>query len=293
MQLDNVSLGDLRRLVTVADAGSFTGAARRLGEPPRHVSRRIARLEAELGERLFHRTTRSLHTTPAGELWVASARRTLTDLDHVADGLDSSPSGRVRVQVLSLLAAPMVEWVKVGLVQYPQLQVELLIADDLEHWAERGLDVAITGLEPSSSDLVVRRAGQVRGLLAASPAYVARWGAPQSPSELASRACLRFRGPTTQTHWTLVDDQGERVEVPVSGRFASDDSRVLLDALRAGCGIGLATAEEVQRSGLVRLLPGWSFAPFDLRIVLAPGVRRLARVRVVVDALDAILGAVR
>lgn len=288
--LDELSVGDLRRLVRVADCGSFSAAARALGETPRHISRRIGRIEEQVGARLFHRTTRRLRATPEGETWIRAARSSLATLEQAREVLSEGPSGVVRLQLPSLMIEELVDWCGTGLLRYPKLEVELLVSDSFEDWVEAGVDLIVT-IPPKTGDLVVRRQGIIQGYLAASADYLQRAGLPRTPEELAHHTCLRFYDQRSQAVWTLVDDSGRTIEVSVGGRLTSSDSRALRHAIRGGLGIGPVTAHELSRSSLVRVLPDWRMPLAELAIVIAPGRRRLARVRVVADALETIIQA--
>lgn len=286
--MDDLSVGDLRRLARVGECGSFSAAARALGETPKQVSRRVARIEEQLGVRLFHRTTRRLSVTAEGEAWIRAARVSLSALEQTRSELADGPVGQVRVQMLSRLLDPFVDWLADALGDYPGLEIDLRVGDVVDDWAGAGLDVLVTAMPPEHPGLVVRKLAAIEPVLAAHPEYVRRYGAPTSVDELAGRAGLRFGD---EGAWTLVAPDGRERVVPVGGRFRSTDSRALARALHHGCGIGLATRRELLESGLVRVLPDWRFRDFQLYLVMAPGRRRLARVRVVVRAIEALFVA--
>lgn len=127
--------------------------------------------------------------------------------------------------------------------------------------------------------------------LCAAPAYVDARGSPSAPEDLVSHDCLRFRGPEPQETWTLEDEAGRRVTVPVGGGFESEDSRILGEATYAGLGVGIRPdrelADAVASGRLARVLPGWWFSATPVSLVGPPGRERLPAVRIVAEALVA------
>ena len=289
-----MQLEDLERFAAVVEAGSFTAAAAILAESPRQLSRRVARLEAELGVVLFHRTTRSLRPTAEGNRWYADVRPALDRIQDATDAIrpGASVRGRVRVQVPTLLIDEALAWCRGALGDHPELDIDLLVGDRSDDLLGRGIDVCLSGVAPSGATVRVRRLGRTRAWLCAHRSYIDAHGQPRSPDELIDHACLRFvgAGTTLQRHWRLSHDDGRTVEAPVGGRLACNDSRTLLTALVSGLGIGPLTA--VLGSGadasLVRVLDGWTFSGADLYLAFAPGRGRRVAVRFVADALTAL-----
>lgn len=284
---DHVQLRDVARFAAVVEAGGFTAAARILGESTKQVSRRIARLEAELGVRLLHRTTRSVHPTPEGREWYGAARQALDALEGASERLrPSQTEGRVRVQVPTLFVDMVIDWLGELMEHHPGLHIDLLVGDLADDMLALGLDVALTAVPPSNAGVLLKRLGAAAPLLAAHPDYLARHGTPSEPRALAAHECLRFYSDRGQSEWPLLHDDGTLERVPVGGRLASNDSRTLLRALESGMGIGPLLGTDWGE--LVRVLPGWRMAGIDMFLAVAPGRRRVARVRTVVNGLEAI-----
>ena len=286
--LDDINLGDLKRLVQVADSGGFSSAARALGESPKQVSRRIAKVEDNLGLRLFHRSTRSLRPTAEGELFVQAARSSLDRLVQTREQLSAGPSGRVRVQLMSLMVQPFLDWVKVGMLQHPKLEIELRIGDQVEDWTGEGIDLALTGRPPTQAGMVQRALKTPSAGLACSREYAERWGVPKTPQALADHSCLCFSSDRVHRLWALEHRNGEQAEVLVGGQFSSSDSRALRTAMQVGCGIGVRMPADTL-TDLVPVLPDWHMPMPTLYLVFAPGRRGLERVRVVADALESLV----
>lgn len=288
-----MDLDDLRLIAAVTETGSLTRAAARLEITLNVASRRLQRLEASAGVRLVQRTTRRLALTEAGERLYRHAVAALAHVDAALADLGderAEPVGTVRV-VLPSSAVTEGLLGRLGRLRgdHPRLQVRLLVTARPGPLAP-DVDLAVSvGAPPDQAGVAARRAASIRWALCASPAYVATRGLPCTPADLTSHECLRFRGDAPQSVWTLEDDAGERVSVPVSGGFESDDSRVLGDATYAGLGVGIRPGRELEAAvaggRLLRVLPGWWFATTPVFVVGPPARQRLPAVRVVADAL--------
>ncbi|MCB9690117.1 MAG: LysR family transcriptional regulator [Alphaproteobacteria bacterium] len=292
MELD---VADLRLLVAIVQTGSLTRAAASLEQSLNVVSRRLQRLEATSGVQLVRRTTRRLTVTEAGERLHRHAIRALVHVDAAVADLAAEraePVGTVRVVLPSSTVTPwLLNHLRELRATHPRLHVRLLVTD---HDQPLGGDVdlaVVVGPIPDRAGVVSRRVATVRWAFCAAPSYIEAHGMPTTPEELGSHDCLRFRGTTTQDTWTLEDDAGRRVTVPVGGGFESDDSRALGEATYAGLGIGIRPAREladgVASGRLVHVLPGWWFSATPVSLVGPPARERMPAVRVVADALIA------
>lgn len=291
MAWEGLRLGDLQRFVAVHESGSFTAAATGLDETPKQLSRRIAVIEEAVGTRLFHRTTRSVRPTPEADAILEPIVEAIEALRRAATSLRQADtlSGRVRLQVPTLFLDGVQAWTAHQMVHNPELSFEVLVGDHADDLVKRGVDICLTGVAPTGATVRVRRVAMGSPPLAAHASYITRHGLPERPEDLAEHECLRFAGPQVQTRWALVHPQEGRVEVPVRGRFASNDSRALAMALESGMGIG--PVNDLDRNDLVEVLPGWRFDPLPLYIALTPGRRRLARIRHTAEALETIARA--
>lgn len=305
MKLDRLS--PLQLFTAVADAGSFSAAARRLDVGPVQASATIARLERELGVRLFERSTRRLRLTEAGERWLPHARQMLATWEAgqaalaAAAGTQAPLSGRLRVSLPSDLGRQHLwRWIEdfCAAEAGPGVQLDVRLSDRLADLVQDPVDHAVRYGEPPDSSLVaLPLAPDNRRVLCASPAYLARHGAPQAPADLGRHACLRFvLGESVHGRWRFTAPDGEVTAVEVTGQRVADDGGLVRAWALAGLGLAyksrLDVVDDLAAGRLVPLLPAWQGEPAPLhwmavgRHGLTPAVRRLAeRVRAGCTAL--------
>jgi DNA-binding transcriptional LysR family regulator len=278
--------------VRVAELGSLSAAARELGLTQPAVSQQIAGLERHLRIRLFHRSTRKLTLTTSGETYLTRARQILDEVAEVEDDLLSHSSelkGSLRVQAPSgigqkYLAPLIMDFHR----QHPGLTVELILDDHLADLVEDGVDVAFRLGTLASASLIARKVGSVSRILVASSAYVATHGSPETPDELAKHAYVRFSWTPTGEHLTLIGPQGP-VTMGVRSIFRSNNSFVLMEALRSGLGVGSVQLPLVHdllaRGELVQVMKDYVYPFMDLHAVY-PSQRFIPRkVRALVEEL--------
>ncbi|WP_312572432.1 LysR family transcriptional regulator [Stutzerimonas balearica] len=253
----------MRTFVRVVDAGSFTAAAEQCGMSTAQVSRLVSELENHLQARLLHRTTRRLALSEAGSRYVERCRQILAQLEQAeleAGCARIEPRGRLRVhsitglgiQLLAPLAGRYAE-------RYPEVELDLTLSQHRPDLLQDGLDVVITlRHELQDSELIAQRLGDVVQVLCAAPAYLARYGVPREPSELAAHRCLRLADPSLGDAWHFLGADGERVFEP-GERFKVNVAEAMVNAAQTGMGIcqlpDYVAAPALQRGGLVRLLP--------------------------------------
>jgi len=295
MKMDRLS--PLQLFIAAAEAGSFSAAARRLDLGAVQASATIARLERELGTRLFERSTRRLRLTEAGEQWLPHARQMLAAWEDGQAALrdvagDEQPlSGRLRVSLPSDVGRQHLwRWIEdfVAAEQGPGVQLELRLSDRVADLVQEPVDYAVRYGEPPDSSLVaLPLAPDNRRVLCASPAYIARHGQPRTPAELKAHDCLRWGlGESVHGRWRFTSPGGEAVAVEVRGSRVADDGGLVREWALAGLGLayksGLDMAADLAAGRLVALLPGWLGEPAPLHWVtlgrhrLTPALRRLA-----------------
>jgi len=285
MALDSIEA--LRVFVQVVDSGQLGAAGRILGLARTLVSRRIARLEDELGVQLLVRTTRSLRVTDEGEEFYRRCRRILAEVEDASQAVRTvvgEVRGTVRARLPTVMASPRLQAsLRVLLESNPRLNVQLSFSDQPVDLVAGGWDIAVLAGPPPDSTHIARRVARMRPGLAATPEYLARAGIPQRPEDLAEHECLRFISDRPQDTWTLINDVGTEQEVPVHGRLESDNSAALRDAMLAGVGIGLVSSVEiasaVDEGRLVHVLPDWTMAPFTLYSLTPAGRTGIPRIR--------------
>lgn len=205
------SLGALNVFVRVTETRSFTGAAGRLGVSPSAVGKAIARLEAQLGTRLFHRSTRSVALTAEGGLLLDRCRRIFAEIEALTGELSASqqaPRGRLRVSfplVGMLLMPTLSAFMRV----YPEIELDLDFTDRIVDVIEEGFDAVVRTGEVSDSRLMTRSLGSFEHRVVGSPGYFERYGTPRTPEDLAGHACLQHRYPSTGKleRWPLYRDE--------------------------------------------------------------------------------------
>ncbi|KIZ39243.1 MULTISPECIES: LysR family transcriptional regulator [Rhodopseudomonas] len=285
-----MDLADVALFRAIAAVGSLSAAARQMGTTPMLVSRRLAGLEAELGARLFHRTTRSLSLTPEGEAFLPHAVTLMEARDSAFDSVSSGGSGLsgvLKMTAPNVIGHSVVVPVVATLIaDNPALRVDLTLSDSVIDIATAGLDVAVRVAEMKPSDMIATRVADNPFTLIASPGYVARFGQPVTTEDLVSHPCIKLHAMDT---WPFTRG-GEMHRVRIGGPFSAST----VDAVRAACiaGVGIAMLtywdvhEQVARGELQRIALS-DVEPREVGIwaVFPTRAHMPARVRAFIDAL--------
>ena len=293
-QANNPPMTDLNDIVVfarVARERSFTRAADALQMPKSTVSERVARLEQRLGVRLLERTTRSIRLTPSGTAYFSRVARVVQELDDAEAAVTAAHNvarGVLRVASPLLFAQVfLADVVSEYLVRFPEVQVELVVADRAFDVVEEGLDAAIHlhVLGAMDAQVVARKLGMGERHCVASPAYLSARGAPRSIEDLAQHDCLAS-GPSRHATWDFVRE-GRTRTVAVDARYGVSSVELVHRAALAGHGIAVLPsflcAGDLAAGRLVDVLDGWSPTEVVVHLVY-PSHRHLsARVRAFVD----------
>ena len=286
-------LRDLRLFCTVARRASFIAAANDMGLSPAHVSKRIAMLEAMLGARLFHRTTRRVSVTAEGENAFVWARKILEDVDGMLESVgshaDAAPRGLLRIATSLRLGrrhvAPVLAMLRR---QHPGLEVWLELLDRRVDLIGENFDIDIRIGEVEEPHLIATRIAPGQRILCSAPAYVAQRGLPAEPADLAQHDCLLLRERDQAFGVWRLQAAGRSATVKVTGPMASNHSDVTRQWAHDGFGIIMASAWDVAdslRAGeLVRVLPDWHL-PADIWAVTSARASVSPRMRVCLDFL--------
>jgi len=233
-------LGSLTSFVCAADTRSFTLAGRQLGLSSSAVGKSVSRLEARLGVRLFHRSTRTLTLTAEGGLFLERCRRILSEFEAAELELAQSraaPRGKLRVSL------PIVNTFTVPVLcrfmhAYPEVQLDLEFGDQLVDVIDEGFDAVIRAGEISDSRLMSRVLGEFHLMLVASPGYLDRAGRPQTPEDLSRHACLapRFQTSRKFERWPLRRDQQD-LDIELAPTAIANTIEPLLQMAEQGHGI--------------------------------------------------------
>lgn len=252
-----MNVADVQVFTAAAGAGSLAAAARRLGLTPMLASRRLAALEAELGVRLFHRTTRSLSLTPEGETFLPFAKALVDNAAEATARLRAESlgaAGLLRVSVpISFGLKFIIPFIPALLEANPDLKIAVDLDDHLPDLVATGTDLAIRIAKLRDSSMIAQKLADNPRTLVASPAYVARKGLPQTVEDLAEHDCLAL-GSTS--HWTFSSGAGDQ-HVRLNSRFSSSSIAGCHMASLAGGGIALLSDwyvdEDVAAGRLIKI----------------------------------------
>ncbi|HSD61860.1 MAG TPA: LysR family transcriptional regulator, partial [Burkholderiales bacterium] len=259
------NLAGMAVFARVAEAKSFTEAARRLGLSKSVVSKLVARLEASLGARLMHRTTRRLSLTEAGAALYEHCARMLAEAEAAelaVSSLRAMPRGVLRVSSPAafghLHIAPAIpEFLR----RYPEATVEMVMNDRIVDLAEEGYDVAIRLTEEPGPNMVARALAPIRWAVCATAAYLKDHPAPEVPADLAQHNCLYYSQQGSPGEWRF-DGPGGAKSVRVSGNFRVNNSEAVREAALGHLGIALlptfAVGPDFQSGRLRRVLPDYT-----------------------------------
>lgn len=293
--IDSLDANDLVLFAHVAELGSFSRAAERTGVPKSTVSRRLAALEARLGERLLLRTTRRQTLTEFGALLLEHARQVVAEMEAVAalqERRQAAPSGRLRVSMPSDLATLLLaEAFAAFAAMYPDITLELDLSARRVDLLSEGFDIALrVGELPDDNLLTARRLDSVALSLYASPDYIAEHGLPAEPTDLLAHQAVRLLGRNGEPAPWILTRGTARWEGVAPGRITANSPEVLLRLARAGAGIAAVpdafAAGDVQHGALRRVLADWAL-PAQVVSAVFPGRKLMPpKTRVFIDMLQ-------
>jgi LysR family transcriptional regulator, regulator for bpeEF and oprC len=273
----------LEAFVGVVDTGSFTRAAALLEQPKASVSTLIQELEANLGTRLLHRTTRKVTVTADGAAYYERCLRVLNDLREADESVSSrhgAPSGTLRVDVPTSMASFLVfRGLSDFMARYPGIVLEMGCSDRLVNMVNEGVDGAVRVGEITDDSLVARRIGSMQLVSCAATSYVDQHGMPAHPDELSRHRWVNYFSPGRGVvNWEFTRD-GKRQVFHMEGGLAVNDSNVYEHAVMSGIGIGLLPSYVFEygctAGQLVQVLPEWRTDPMPVHVIY-PSNRHLS-----------------
>lgn len=265
--MSKIGLQDLDAVVAVARRGSFRAAALDLGLSTTGLSNAVAKLEADLGVRLFNRTTRSVALSDAGRIFVEQMGPALRDIHGAMEAARShqaTPSGTLRINAFAMAAreimAPLVlEFLR----RYPRVHVDLVTEGRLVDIVADGFDLGVRGADLVPTDMIAVPLGRPqRHAVVASPAYLAAHGRPLVPADLLVHPCIRTRLPNGMLYRWQFQKDGETAQIDVTGPLTLDEAGLARTAVLDGVGLGFFMEPDVradiEAGRLVRVLADWT-----------------------------------
>jgi DNA-binding transcriptional LysR family regulator len=270
----------------IAETGSFARAAAELNLSTATVSKAIGRLESRLGASLLNRTSRRLSLTALGQAAAERASRLLAETEEMegsALAQTAAPRGLVRIAApMSFGQREIAPLLPELLRRYPELTVDLQLADRLVDLVAEGFDFALRIGRLADSSLRSRRIRAIPILLVAAPAYVAARGEPAHPRELPDHACVVYAHHHMPVRWCFTHPTEGEVAVTPNGALRLNNGEVALPALRAGLAVAMLpeflVREDLQSGALVPVMRPWALPDADLSIVSPPGALRPPRI---------------
>jgi len=298
-------LADMKLFVQAISAGSLSAAGRELGFSPAVGSKRLARLEAQLGTRLVQRTSRRLSLTAEGAVYFERCQAILADVEEAEAALTQ---GRHDAQGLLRVSSPVAlgrRWIGPAIARYaaqhPQVVVHLSLSDAVVDLVEGGFDCAVRIGGAEDSRLVARQLAENRRVVCAAPDYLERRGVPRSPADLTQHDCIVMsRNASANVDWVFQpagSASGRAVSVRINGRLVTDNGEQAHDWALAGLGLVRRSvwdvAAELADGRLVEVLADWTSDNAPIQVVFASRRFLPARTRLFIDALVAQFGQAR
>jgi DNA-binding transcriptional LysR family regulator len=281
-RLDSMSI-----LVTVAETGSLTAAARLLDTPLTTVSRKISDLEGHLKTQLLTRSSRRISLTDAGRSYVAACKRILEDVgeaERIVAGEYTAPKGELSVTAPIVFGRlHLVPVLADFLRAYPDIDVRLTLSNRQVNLTEEGIDAALRVGDLPDSALIATRVGTIRRVFAASPEYLKARGVPQNPADLVGHDCIGVQGFTGSGFWSVADGG----EIPVRYRLIVNSTDAACEAAKEGMGIVSVFSHHVasnfQDGTLVSVLPDFRRETLPLSLVRGAGEYLPLKLRAFLD----------
>ncbi|MBX3446181.1 MAG: LysR family transcriptional regulator [Parvibaculaceae bacterium] len=274
-------LNELDAVIAIMRRRSFRAAAIDLGMSTTALSNAIGKLEANLGVRLFNRTTRSVSPTDAGRAFVEQVGPALRDIHDAMEGVraqQATPSGTLRINAFATAAREIVSPLVLEFIRrYPQVHVDLVTEGRLVDIVADGFDLGVRVADLVPTDMIAVSLGRPqRYAVAASPAYFEKHGMPLVPPDLLTHSCIRVRLPNGALYRWQFEKKGETVQIDAGGPVTVDEASVARTVALGGIGIGFFMEQDVradiEAGTLVRVLEDWT-PPFAGLCLYYPGRR--------------------
>jgi DNA-binding transcriptional LysR family regulator len=274
-------LNDLDAVTAIARKASFRAAALDLGMSTTALSNAVGKLEANLGVRLFNRTTRSVSLTDAGRVFIEQVSPALQDIHGAMEAVRSqqaTPSGTLRINAFATAAREILSpLVLEFLRRYPQVHVDLVTEGRLVDIVAEGFDLGVRVADLVPSDMIAVSLGRPqRYAVVGSPAYLKKYGKPRVPPDLLDHRCIRVRLPNGALYRWQFEKRGQTAQIDVSGPITLDEASLARTAVLEGVGLGFFMEQnilaDIKAGSLVRVLEDWT-PPFGGLCLYYPGRR--------------------
>lgn len=288
------SVTDLNIFVGVVKAGTISGASRRLGLSPASISKRLARLEEDIGVRLVNRSSRAMSLTEEGKTLYQKLLVILDDLDDAVASVSNAGDnarGTLKIASTSGLGKSRIATLIAEFATFhPDLMIQLYLGDHQTDFIREGFDVAITIGQPSDSTMIAKRLMKNRCYVCASPEYLANRPPIRKPADLKKHDCLILdTAGSFRDLWPLVGPN-HREMVRVSGSLVTDNSETLRNWVLSGYGIAIKSEWDVQaelhNGRLVTLLEGYTVPNMDFYVIYGSRKNLPAKTRSFVDFIE-------
>jgi DNA-binding transcriptional LysR family regulator len=293
MSMDRLSV--MQQFVRVVEAGSFSAAARLLGQGQPAISKAVAQLEDRLGVRLLVRTTRALTLTDAGHIFYDRARTALDaadDAEAAAKGEDAALSGRLRVCApVTFARLHIVPKLDLFLTAHPDIALDLILDDRRIDLVEEGIDIALRAGALDDSSLTATRIAEGRRMVLATPDYFARHGTPTHPDALMAHKAIVYGD---SVNW-IFSSEGKTRLISLQPKMRVNAAEGQREAVLAHLGYAISSewlfAGELQSGRVVSALPEWTLPGVDLWLLFPAGRRVSARARAFGEFLKSVVPA--
>lgn len=289
----------ISEFVSVARLGSFTAVATERGATKSAIGRAVSRLEARLGVKLLHRTTRRLTLTPAGEAWLEHCVAALDELGRGESALAlarDTPAGEVRIDLPTAFGRRHIMPVLLELAErYPGLNLNVSFTDRRVDLVSENIDLAVRiGHLDDATDLLARRIGIQHMVIVGAPAYLARRGVPRSSADLADHDCIAGRRRGDRIAWLVKQPDGSTARQVLRVKHELQDFEAVLMAAKAGCGLTQLPTwlvqEELRSGALEIVLDGLSGGELPINLLWLSTRTLPAKMRVIIDGVSRWVG---
>ncbi|MBL4606644.1 MAG: LysR family transcriptional regulator [Pseudomonadales bacterium] len=272
--------------VRIAETGSFSAAAKEFNTTQPTASKRIADLESHLSTKLLRRTTRHIKLTDTGKEYYDRCiiiLREMEDAEHAIKQLQTSPTGTIKVTTgVAFGTAHILPRLHEFFESYPGLNVILHLTDQQIDLVQEGVDIALRMGNLPDSELSAKLICSSPMITVASPAHIAKYGAPKHPKELSLHPCALYSGREKPRKWRFQENDME-IFVDVQGKFMTNDAAAYRAALLANLGLGVVplwlVGDLIQTGALVQILDEFSIEALPIHAVYPPGKRISSKVR--------------